>query len=66
MSSERNYKKDTEWSWLRNDSPVGRELLHFQEMADSNLYELVVDKNWPTRVISLLSTILELDTHALV
>lgn len=50
MSSERDFAIDEEWDWLRNNCSVGRQLLHFEETGDSRLFELVVGKDWPTRV----------------
>jgi hypothetical protein len=52
MSSYRDYDTDKEWSWLRNDS-LGLTLLHFEAVGNSeeeNMYELVVDQKWSTRV----------------
>ena len=50
MSSHRDYEKDLEWSWLRNDG-LGLQLLRFELASDSgNMYELIVDKDWWTRV----------------
>ncbi|GJE91273.1 hypothetical protein PsYK624_074220 [Phanerochaete sordida] len=54
MSSHRDYDHDKEWIWLRNDG-LGLELLHFEPVSDSadeDLSELVVDKQWSTRVVS--------------
>lgn len=52
MSSHRDYDSDKKWSWLRNHG-LGLKLLHFESVSDSedqNLYELVVDRKWSTRV----------------
>lgn len=50
MSSHRDYDNDQEWSWLRNDG-LGLELLHFEPVEGSeNMFELIVDKAWSTRV----------------
>ena len=52
MSSHRDYENDKEWSWLRNQG-LGLQLLHFEPVGDSedeNMYELVVDAKWTTRV----------------
>lgn len=51
MSSHRDYDTDKEWVWLRN-SGLGVKLLHFEPVGDENMYELVVDKQWSTRVVS--------------
>lgn len=50
MSSHRDYDKDLEWSWLRNDG-LGLRLLHFEPVVDSeDMFELVVSESWPTKV----------------
>ncbi|EKM50503.1 uncharacterized protein PHACADRAFT_213424 [Phanerochaete carnosa HHB-10118-sp] len=54
MSSHRDYENDKEWAWLRNNG-FGLKFLRFVPVADSeeeNMYELVVDKEWSTRVVS--------------
>ncbi|KAI0083934.1 acetyl-CoA synthetase-like protein [Irpex rosettiformis] len=54
MSSHRNYDLDLEWSWLRTNG-LGLKMLHFELADDSeseNTFELVVDKDWSTRVVS--------------
>ncbi|KIP01884.1 hypothetical protein PHLGIDRAFT_16917 [Phlebiopsis gigantea 11061_1 CR5-6] len=49
-----DYENDKEWSWLRNLG-LGARLLHFEPMGNSEgegVFELVVDKEWTTRIVS--------------
>ncbi|KEI42452.1 uncharacterized protein L969DRAFT_69522 [Mixia osmundae IAM 14324] len=41
---------DQAWSWLRNDTETGRQMLRFEPATDER-YELVVDAAWPPLVV---------------
>ena len=61
MSSHREYESDFKWSWLRNDGP-GARMLRFEPAADDeSVYELVVPREWSTRVRA--SNLNVKDTH---
>lgn len=51
MSSWRNFSGDENWSWLRVDDAVSKNLLKFEPHGDDNtLFELIVNEDWPTKV----------------
>lgn len=51
MTSFRDFENDKEWNYLRPSA--GKDWLKFEDQGDGT-YELVVPKEWPTRVSGCL------------
>lgn len=55
MSSWRDFGNDNEWNQLRLPDKLGQEWIRFQPHdpnSSSRLYELVVTKDWPTKLVA--------------
>ncbi|PWN45585.1 acetyl-CoA synthetase-like protein [Ceraceosorus guamensis] len=53
MSSWRDFEQDKEWSWLRLVDGASREWLRWEQRPEEGgLYELVVTRDWPTKMVS--------------
>ncbi|PSS31017.1 hypothetical protein PHLCEN_2v2430 [Hermanssonia centrifuga] len=52
MSSHREYETDREWSWLRDDSAPSPTPLRFEPAGEDDEFELVVPREWTTRVVA--------------
>ncbi|CDR99470.1 related to LYS2-L-aminoadipate-semialdehyde dehydrogenase, large subunit [Sporisorium scitamineum] len=55
MSSWRSFETDKEWNHLRIPDELGQSMLRFEPhdpTADGGLFELVVTKDWPTKLVS--------------
>ncbi len=48
MSSYRDFEKENDWEWLRNDSAYGN-ALRFEPVSE-NRYEMVVTDKWASKV----------------
>lgn len=55
MSSWRDFASDSEWNSLRIPDILGQKMLRFEPQdpsARGGLYELIVDAEWPTKLVS--------------
>ncbi|GAK64450.1 acetyl-CoA synthetase-like protein [Moesziomyces antarcticus] len=55
MSSWRDFASDSEWNSLRIPDILGQKMLRFEPQdpsASGGLYELIVDAEWPTKLVS--------------
>lgn len=56
MSSWRDFEKDKEWNQLRIPDELGHQMIRFERhdpnSPQSELYELVVNREWPTKLVA--------------
>lgn len=52
MSSWRSFSDDKDWSWLRIEDDSSKEWLKFEKQEGEELYELIVAKEWPSKLLS--------------
>ena len=49
LSSYRDFETENDWEWLRNDSSHG-DLLKFEKTIEEGKFEMVVSKDWSSKV----------------
>ncbi|PWN34527.1 acetyl-CoA synthetase-like protein, partial [Meira miltonrushii] len=52
MSSWRSFGDDKDWSWLRIEDESSKQWLKFEKQEGEDLYELIVAKEWPSKLLS--------------
>ncbi|MCO5549774.1 hypothetical protein L7F22_003247 [Adiantum nelumboides] len=52
MSSWRSFSHDKDWSWLRIEDEPSKQWLTFEKQEGEELYELIVAKEWPSKLLS--------------